>query len=299
MKTLSSKNLAGLGRLAILGAALIWGSSFVILKSTLDSVPTLYLLAIRFTVGGLILLFPCARQLRKLDGKTVLAGLAMGSCLFCAYVFQTYGLAETTPGKNAFLSATYCLVVPFLYWIFRRQRPNRWNFLAAAVCLGGIGLVSLDGSLSMGRGDLLSLISGFFFALHILVIYLVSQDRSPLMLTMLQFFFAALYCWGGGLLFEEFPRQIPGEALWSLAYLCVMATCVTLLLQSFGQKHCPPSTVAVLLTLESVFGTILSVIMGEKLTFQIAAGFILIFTAILISETQLRFFKKIKPPSSE
>ena len=33
----------------LFSAALIWGSTFVMIKDTLDSVPTFYLIAIRFT----------------------------------------------------------------------------------------------------------------------------------------------------------------------------------------------------------------------------------------------------------
>ena len=291
MKHFSAGTMIRFGRLAILGAALIWGTSFVILKSALDAIPTFYLLAIRFTVGTLILLIPCAKHLKRLDGRTILGGLAMGSCLFWAYIFQTFGLIGTTPGKNAFLSTTYCLLVPFLYWLFRKQKPSRCTFAAAIICLVGIGLVSLDGDLHIGTGDLLTLISGFFFALHIIVVYSASQNQSPLLMTMLQFFFAALFCWCGGLLFEAFPQHIPTDAILRLAYLCVFATCITLLLQSFGQKYCDPSSVAILLTLESVFGAVFSIILGERPAIRTLIGFVLIFAAVLISETRLSFLQ--------
>lgn len=56
---------------------------------------------------------------------------------------------ETTPGKNAFLTTAYCILVPFLYWITDKRRPDLYNFSAAFLCLAGIGLVSMDGSFSM------------------------------------------------------------------------------------------------------------------------------------------------------
>ena len=45
------------GRFALLAAALLWGTSFVILKNTLESVGTLWILAVRFTLAALLLGF--------------------------------------------------------------------------------------------------------------------------------------------------------------------------------------------------------------------------------------------------
>ena len=72
-----------------------------------------------------------------------------------------------------------------------------------------------------------------------------------------------------------------------------MCTGVCFFLQTVGQKYTPPSAAAVIMTLESVFGTALSIIMGqEDMTFKIGLGFCLIFVAVLISETKLEFLKK-------
>jgi hypothetical protein len=69
---------------------------------------------------------------------------------------------DTTPGKNAFLTVVYCIIVPFLYWGIAKAAPDRYNLVAAAVCLPGIGFVSLNGGFSMSAGDLLTLLGGFF-----------------------------------------------------------------------------------------------------------------------------------------
>jgi drug/metabolite transporter (DMT)-like permease len=57
----------------------------------------------------------------------------MGLLLFCAYTVQTFGLAGTTPGKNAFLTASYCIIVPFLDWFVEKKRPDRYNISAAVL----------------------------------------------------------------------------------------------------------------------------------------------------------------------
>lgn len=278
------------GRLALLTAALIWGTSFVVLKNTLDSVPTLYVLAFRFTGAAVLMLPVSVREFKRLDRRYICSGVAMGVMLFLAYVLQTYGLYYTTPGKNAFLTATYCVVVPFLYWLFFGRRPDRYNVLAAVLCIVGIGLISLDGGLNIGIGDLLTLVSGLFFAAHILIIDRVAAGRSAVMLSMLQFTTAGLLAWGSALAFESFPSAITSPITLSIVYLCVMCTAISFFLQTFGQKYTPPAQAAVLITLEAVFGAAISVLFfHEVLTLRLFLGFLTVFIAVLVSETKLKF----------
>lgn len=293
-------SLRRLANLALLGAALIWGTSFVILKNTLDSMPTFFVLALRFTGAAILMALLGIRELKKLDRGTLIGGICMGAALFLAYVFQTFGLFYTTPGKNAFLTAIYCVIVPFLYWALTHRKPDRYNIVAALLCIVGVGLVSLQSDLSVNIGDVLTVIGGFFFAVHIIVTDKYAQDKSVLLLTMMQFATAAVLCWGGVVFTGGIPETISGDSLISIAYLCIMCTMVCFLLQTFGQKHTHPSTVAILLTLESVFGTIISAIFyGETLSFQLLCGFALIFTAVILSETKLSFLSGKKTLSGE
>lgn len=282
-----------LGRLALLGCTFLWGTSFVVLKNALDDMPTLWILAIRFTgAAALMALFGVGRW-KQLDRGYWKGGAVMGVFLAVAYIIQTYGLVYTTPGKNAFLTATYCVLVPFLWWIFRRQRPDGWNLFAAAICFVGMGLVSVQEHFTVNVGDLITIGCGLFYGLHIVATSVHSEGRDPLLLTMVQFCFAALVCWVLAPFAEPFPASVPASTWLSIAYLCVMCTGVCFLLQTIGQKHTPASEVAIILTLESVFGAVISVLFyHERLSAQVLAGFALIFLAVLISETKLDFLRK-------
>lgn len=286
------KNKANIGRLALIATTLIWGSSFVILKSTLDSITPLWVLAIRFGGAALIMLIACLPKLKKLDKQYIKGGAVMGLCLAFAYILQTYGLVYTTPGKNAFLTATYCILVPFLYWAIAGTKPDKFNISAAIVCLVGMGFVCLGNDLSINIGDMLTICCGLFYGLHIIATSRAVEGRDALILTMLQFFFGGLVCLAGAAIFEPVPTDIPSSSWASIAYLTFMCTGLCFFLQTIGQKYTPPSQVAVILTLESVFGTAISVALGqENLTFGIVLGFCLIFCAILTSETKLSFLK--------
>lgn len=89
--------------------------------------------------------------------------------------------------------------------------------------------------------------------------------------------------------------ELNGELVLGVAYLAVCCTAIALFFQNFGQKYTEPSTASLLLSLESVFGVIFSAAMGrEELNQKIIIGFVLIFAAVVISETKLSFLHKRK-----
>ena len=282
----------------LFAAALIWGTSFFIMKNALDVMPVYYLLAIRFTAGAVLLSLVCWKKWKDFTADYLWRGAIIGGCLFLAYAVQTFGLSYTTPSKNAFLTAVYCVIVPFLYWAVMKQCPDRYNIAAALLCVTGVGLVSLNGDLSVNIGDVLTLICAFFYAAHIVAVAKVSPGKDIYLLTIFQFGFAAVYSWCFGILNETFPVEaITDPAVFlPLAYLCVMATTVALLFQNVGQIWSDPASASVILSLESVFGVICSVIFyGDQVTVPMAIGFVLIFVAVLCSETKFSFLRKADP----
>ena len=293
---MSGKVMKKLAKPMLFAAAFIWGSSFFIMKDTLDSMPVQYLLAIRFTTGAVLLGLKKKKKWRPFMKPDYLwRGGLMGLCLYLAYAIQTYGLERTTSSKNAFLTAVYCVLVPFFHWAFSRVRPDKYNILAAVLCVAGVGLVSLNGDLSINIGDLLTLLCAVFYALHIVVTAKVSPERDISLLTVFQFAFAALFAWIGGLLTEDFPATAlsSAEVLLPMAYLGIMATTVALLFQNVGLVYSDPSSGAVILSLESVFGVLCSVVFyGDPVTLKLMAGFLLIFLAVVCSETKFAFLKQ-------
>lgn len=287
--------LKKIARPLIVLATLIWGSTFVIMKNTLDSVPTFYLLAFRFTVATVILGVVFWKKWKLLDKSYLIGGAIMGTFLFAAYSVQTFGLSLTTPGKNAFLTAVYCVIVPFLYWMVTKRAPDKYNVAAAFLCITGVGLVSLSGGLSINFGDVLTLIGGLVYACHIIAVSKSSQGKDVFLLTTVQFAVTAAWAWIFALVFEQFPTAVSGGAIGGLLYLAIAATAGALLFQNVGQKYTPPSTAAVLLALEAPFGVAFSIFTGsESLTGAMVIGFVLIFTAIICSETKFEFLRKRK-----
>lgn len=292
---MSPKTMRLLAKPMLLAAALIWGTSFFIMKNTLDEVPVFFLLAIRFTAGAALLGLIAWKRWRSFTPDYLWRGAVIGGFLFLAYSIQTFGLARTTSSKNAFLTAVYCVIVPFLTWAVMKVRPDRYNIAAALLCVSGVGLVSLNEELSINAGDLLTLVAALFYAGHIVAVSKVSEGKDVTLLTVLQFAFSALFAWVCGAFTETFPAAAltdPAVAL-PLAYLCVMATTAALLFQNVGMVWSDPASGSVILSLESVFGVLFSVLFaGDSVTLRLLLGFGLIFVAVVCSETKFSFLHK-------
>ena len=300
---MSPKTMKLLAKPMLFAAAIIWGGSFFIMKNTLDVLPVFALLTIRFTVGCALLALVCWKRWKKFTPDYIWRGAIVGGCLFCAYSIQTFGLCYTTPSKNAFLTAVYCVIVPFLTWVVVKRKPDKYNIMAALLCVSGVGLISLSDQLTIQKGDLLTLVAAFFYAAHIVSVAKLSPGKDISLLTVFQFGFAALYAWVFSLFTEDFPALstiLVPENLVSMFYLCVLATTVALLFQNVGQVWSDPASAAVILSLESVFGVLFSVLFyGDPVTGRLLVGFALVFLAVLCSETKFSFLHRTPVPEKE
>ena len=208
--------------------------------------------------------------------------------LCLSYQFQTYGLKYTTASKNAFITTLYVIIVPFFYWIVSKKRPTGRNIAAAFIAVIGLALLSLQGDLSINFGDFLTLVCGLMFAVHMVFIDKFTEHHDPIALTVIQILAAAIINWicapflDGSFDFAVLANQ---SLIVGLLYLAVFSTTVSYLLQNIGQKYLSASTSAILLSLESVFGTLFSVIfLKDVLTGKMLVGCALMFAALILSE---------------
>lgn len=133
----------------------------------------------------------------------------------------------------------------------------------------------------------MTLLCAVFFAAQIIAISRYSERFNVLALTVYQFLFGGLMGLGVGALTEPAPNlaALTPEFAFNLFYLVVFASGLCYLFQNVGLAHVSPAQGSLLLSLESVFGVLASVLFyGEVVTGRMAAGFVLIFAAILISE---------------
>jgi drug/metabolite transporter (DMT)-like permease len=272
--------------------AVIWGFSFVIVKDSLDYIGAMYMVAYRYTIAAVVMSLIFIKKWKLFNRDYLIHGALTGAFLFIAYATQTIGCKFTTAGKNAFLTTIYVILIPFITWLISRKRPSIFVFIAAVMSITGIGLLALgaDDARGVNKGDVLTLICGIFFALHIVFTERFNRKGGdPLFLTLLQFVFVAVFGWLFAPVFDgAFPTAtaFTSRVVLSMLYLGLFSTMVGFSLQNLGLKYVQSSVASLVLSFESVFGMLFSaLLMHERLTVRMLCGCVLIFAAVVLSET--------------
>lgn len=284
----ANKNL--IADISLFLVAIIWGSGFVANKNVLDLIHPIYLLVLRFSISSVLMGIIFFKRFKKVNKQDLVAGTVIGSFLFLAFVTQTIGLQYTTGSKQAFITASNVVMVPFILWYANKKRPDIYEIIAAVLCFIGIGILSLEGSLSINLGDKLTLICAVFFALHIISIGIHSKNHDPIILSIIQFGVVAILSLLTGLIFKVEFVPMTREISMPILYLAIVNTIIAFGIQNIAQKYTTSTHAAIILSLESVFGSFFSILLlGEKFTIRLFLGCVIIFLAVITAETKWSF----------
>lgn len=283
------------GSLCLLLGTVIWGSAFVAQSVGMDHLGPFAFQAIRcaMAVIGLLPVILLADR-RKRGGKTFLsrwrdkrlwrAGLACSIPLFFASSLQQVGLVTTDAGKSAFLTAMYIVIVPIL-GLFLHRRPSPMIPVSVALAVVGLYLLSCVGVTQVNSGDLALLGCALMFAVQITCIDHFAPQVDALRLNCLQAGFCALAS-ALVMVFTERPTwQSVYDCLLPLSYAGFLSMGAAYSLQILGQRNVEPTAASLIMSLESVFALIFGwLLLGETLTPSEAAGCVLVFAAVILSQ---------------
>lgn len=285
------------GELILLLTAIIWGYGFVAVANSLGSLTPLQLLFFRFSIASLLLAILFFKNIRTMKRPTIKKGAVLGTLFFIGFVFQTIGMKYTTPSKNAFLTSVNVIIVPLIAYFLYQRRLTKQEVLGALLSLVGIGLLTLKVSGAVNIGDLLTLGCAVAFAFHIFYTTLYMENESPVDIAIIQTVTAMILS-GASVLLEGAPLALPGQTgILSVLYLAFFSNTLTTLLQAWGQKTTTETRSAILLSTESLWGTLFSFLfLGEAMTVRLLLGGLLIFAAILLAELKPK--AKIAPETA-
>lgn len=278
----------------LLIVAMIWGGGFVAGKFALGGMGPLYITAYRYAGATLMMFLICIPRLKRMTKKMLLIGGLIGLLMFIGNTLQTIGLQYTTPGKQSFIISLYTVLVPLLSWVILKTKPSKRIIVAAFIALTGISLLTLKNDLTIGLGDFLTFIFAITFSLQVIIIGLLVKDMDAPLFTLVQLGAAAFFSILAAVIFE--PFQSIGDMgllpLGGLLYLIVLNSSCAFLLQNLCQRFAPANHTAILLSTETVFGTIFAVTLaGEVFRGRMILGCALMFTAIIIAELPARSVK--------
>lgn len=276
-------------KIGLILVAVSWGSGFPVTKIALDSgIAPNALMSIRFLVTSLILFIFLKVKGIKISKEEKRLGLGTGIVLGLAFSLQTVGLVYTTSSKNAFITGAYVVMVPFISWFLTKEKPKLSIYLATVICLFGIGLLSLEGDLSINYGDFLTFICAIFFALQMSLIGANISDKNPITVNTYQMLSAGILTLLLNVVFENFSiftTRLNITQILAIGFLVVCNTLIAYLVQTAAQTYVPASTTSLILSTEILFGAITSVLfLGDPFTLKMVLGGILIFASVMIAE---------------
>lgn len=287
---MKTKNKIVISELSLLIVAFIWGAGFIVVKNSLDHISPLWLMASRFSIAAVAVTIIFFSKIKKVNKGSLMSGIVCGIFVYFAFAFQTFGVQYTTASKNALLTSSYVVLVPFIFWIIIRTKPKIPQIAAAFMCFAGIAMLMFNGSFGkINIGDVLTLICGLLFAFQISLLGIYSKKYDPIALTIVQMVTCAVISIIVAAFFEDVPKNLGFSSLMSILYLGLLSTCLAYLIQTVAQKYTPPSHASMIMSLECVIGCILSVIIfKDTFTPLMWAGSVLTFASVILSQKSTR-----------
>ena len=281
-----------LALLALLVMTAAWGSTFFLIKDVVTRIPVADLLAIRFAIASVALALIAAPRLqlsRAVVGYGALLGLLYGA----AQILQTAGLAHTTASVSGFVTGLYVVATPMLTAVVLRRRVPPLTWLAAVLATIGLGVLALNG-FSIGFGELLTLIAAVIYAGHIVALGRFSTPETTLSLSLVQLSMitlvtavAALWPTAGSAPGIQLPESLHDWLV--VLYLALIASALTMVLQTWAQAHIEPSRAAVIMAMEPVWAAAFAVALGgESITARMIIGGLAIVSAMYLVERPQR-----------
>ena len=273
--------------------ALVWGTTYAVIKDTLSVVQPFSLMMFRFVFSALILSLMYLKKFKTIKSVDLKRGVIIGIFMFLAFYFLIVSIRFTTASKFSFIVGAYVLIVPFLSWVINKTKLDRYAIVGAILATIGLAFLTMERGAVFNLWDLVAGCCSFFFAAHMIAIEKYSGDSDPILLTIIQFITTAvLFIILTGIK-EGYDFTVLPEIKWTLGYLVIISTIIPFAIQNIVQRYISSTSTALILTLQSAFGSIFAVYyLDERMTKQMIIGCLLIFIAIVFQETKLKFLKK-------
>lgn len=269
--------------------AFLWGSTYPATKYALGYFIPVQILTMRFVIASVILIIIARKKVFSQPKSTYINSLKTGIFLFMGYFLNQSGTQYTEASKQAFLTGTYVVIVPFILYLMDKRKPMKKEVFSAIISLLGIAVISgLSNFNSVNKGDVLTLISTMFYAFYVYMVGKYAGKEDPIVMSVVQMVVVAV---ASAVLWMFNPVSLPADPkpYGMILYLSLGCTLLAIPLQNIAQRYVNPNISSVALSLETVFGGILGIfVLGEPVTTNFVIGAILCFAGIIIANLPSR-----------
>src|SRR3989304_5662850 len=264
---------------------LIWGTTFVLVKSSLQYSSTFLFLTLRFFLAALVLRIWFYQDLRDIPPATWIAGIAIGLFLSAGNFFQTAGLKITTASKSAFFTSTVVVYVPMISVFLAKEKLRLSSIISVMVVTIGLFLLTSPQGEGFNLGDFLTIFCAIVFAFQLVFVNMFSKKFDVKQLVYVELFTNFILSIPLVFVFVDFHLEPHWKFITSVVYLAVIATSLVFFLQMRYQKDTTATKAAIIYCLEPIFASgIAYLAIRERFTTIGLIGAGVVIGGILMSE---------------
>jgi len=266
--------------LALLGVAVMWGSSFPISKDLLVHLPVSDYLAVRFALATLAVWVFRPRTLFTLTRRQLAVGVLLGLIYGAGQFLQFEGLSRAAVTVSAFLVSMYVVVVPLFSAAVHRTRVPLATSVAVVLAVTGVMAMSLRGW-SFGLGESLVLSSSLLYAAHILTTGRLVRPGEAHAVTLVQMATISAVCAIAGV--HDGITLPHGADWWPMLYLALVCGGLAMVVQAWSQARITVSQASVVMVTEPVWASMFAVLLwSEALDLRTVLGAALVLSAAVL-----------------
>lgn len=279
--------------LSLLLVAMFWGSSCILTKVGLENIQEYNLIALRFIIAFLATLAIFWNRHIFQNKKAIQKAALLGFVLFVVLALMSFGVDYTSASNAGFLTCLAGIFIPFLNFIFLKQKIAKKIYVCVGLALLGMALLALRESITLNLGDVLCILCSLVFAVHIILTNRFAQDVDPIALSVFQLGFVGLYS-----LIMTFAVETPHFPANTHGWLVVLAlsllcSAFAFVIQTVAQKYTTSVFTGLIYSLEPAFAAIFAFLfLGEVLTGKGYLGAALLFISLILMEVDIDKIKQ-------
>jgi drug/metabolite transporter (DMT)-like permease len=264
----------------LLVVTIVWGATFIWMKQAMNALQSeidfygqtavvSVLVGGRFLIAAIALFIGSSKARAALREKELWSGgTVLGLILLVGFTTQMVGIDTISPSTSAFLTSLYVVFTAMISTKMTGQPVTRMMIAGVLLATFGAGFIEGPPHLSWGKGEILTVICAFFFALHIIFTQSITQRMDPLGVTITSFLVVSIgslaisLLMGGEDTFKLWELTLQQDVLVPLLCLGLLGSLFALLLLNLLQRHLHPVQAAIIYGLEPVWATMFALGLG-------------------------------------
>ena len=269
----------------MLAATMIFGAMTIFSKQILAELEVYNMVALRFLIAFAVCFVVFRKRDRSLDRETAVHAGILGTFLFVSYLCMVVGCKYTTASNAGFMMSLVAFFTSLIIFVQEKVRPDRNHVISIFITLIGVGLMCLSGNFTLNKGDLVCIMSAFFYSFQMLYTERYAKQHDPIVLGTFQLIFVAVYGFIFAFLLEDsFHLPVSAAGWGQLLYLALGCGALGFILQTSAEKLSSAGHTTLIYASQPVFVAVFSFLMlGEPIIFRQVIGIILVFIGVLIT----------------